>query len=298
MRLRAGALLPCRLGPAFYQWLGANSAFLNPVAAAQGLGGSLPPASAALVSSRPPAAWLRSQAAVAASAEPAEDPAAEPAAAEPGAAPAAGAAGDAMPPPSCPLRVPRHCWQCGTPLPEQQHFFCPSCDSIQPADPDPQYFPVFGLEPSFDVDVGGLERRYRDLQRRLHPDKFSTASELEREYSQQQAAVVNLAYEVLKRPLRRAHYILQERGLGACEGMTITDPELLTYVMEAREEVEAAARDPPALARLLDENRALEGRCVGQLARAFREGDLERVAELTTQLRYLTRIQEAIVERL
>jgi hypothetical protein len=32
--------------------------------------------------------------------------------------------------------------------------------------------------PSFSVDLGALETRYKDLQKQLHPDKFSTASEV------------------------------------------------------------------------------------------------------------------------
>jgi curved DNA-binding protein CbpA len=43
---------------------------------------------------------------------------------------------------------------------------------------------------------------------RLHPDRFGMASPLEREHAAQQAAAVNQAYDVLKRPLRRAHYIV------------------------------------------------------------------------------------------
>lgn len=35
------------------------------------------------------------------------------------------------------------------------------------------------------------------------------ASPLEKEYAHQQAAVVNAAYDVLKKPLRRAHYIVR-----------------------------------------------------------------------------------------
>ena len=42
-------------------------------------------------------------------------------------------------------------------------------------------------EPRFDVDLGDLERRYKALQRRLHPDKFSQASAFEQEYAHQQA---------------------------------------------------------------------------------------------------------------
>ncbi|KAL4437292.1 hypothetical protein ABPG75_004431 [Micractinium tetrahymenae] len=192
----------------------------------------------------------------------------------------------------------RTCWQCGTPLSAHDQFFCPECESVQPASGDPQYYQVFDLgEQRFDVDAPDLEQRYRALQRRLHPDKFSTASPLEQEYAHQQAAVVNQAYDVLKKPLRRAHYILNQAGLGACEGMTITDPELLMYVMEAREDVEGAA-DKAQLARLLDQNTALKDKCIQELATAFRAGDLLHAAELTTQLRYICRIREAIVEKL
>lgn len=67
-------------------------------------------------------------------------------------------------------------------------------------------------EPAFDVDPAALERQYKALQVRLHPDKYALASPLELEYAQQQAAVVNQAYDVLKKPLRRAHYIVSAVG--------------------------------------------------------------------------------------
>ena len=44
--------------------------------------------------------------------------------------------------------------------------------------------------------------------------------------------------------------------------MTITDPELLMSVMEAREEVEEAGSDRAALQPLLERMQALEASCV------------------------------------
>ena len=41
------------------------------------------------------------------------------------------------------------------------------------------------------------------------PPPVAAASPLEKEYAHQQAAVVNAAYDVLKKPLRRAHYIVR-----------------------------------------------------------------------------------------
>lgn len=181
-------------------------------------------------------------------------------------------------------------------------FFCPGCGSVQPANMDTasdQYFQMFGMdEPVFSLDPQQLEKTYKGLQRQLHPDKFSTASPLEKEYAHQQAAVVNAAYDVLKKPLRRAHYILNHEGFGACEGMTITDPELLMSVMEAREEVEEAGSDRAVLQPLLDRMQGLEAGCVQELAQAFAAGDLSHAAELTTQLRYICRIKEAILDKM
>lgn len=55
--------------------------------------------------------------------------------------------------------------------------------------------------------------------------------------------------------------------MGACEGMTITDPELLMRVMEAREEVEEAGDDQAQLQPLLDNMRGLHASTV-QVRRA------------------------------
>lgn len=38
--------------------------------------------------------------------------------------------------------------------------------------------------------------------------------------------------------------------------------------------------------------------CLKELVAAFRAGDMQHAAELTTQLRYICRIKEAIVEKM
>lgn len=39
----------------------------------------------------------------------------------------------------------RTCWQCGTRLTAHDLFFCPACESVQPASADTQYFQVFDM---------------------------------------------------------------------------------------------------------------------------------------------------------
>jgi hypothetical protein len=41
-------------------------------------------------------------------------------------------------------------------------------------------------QPRFDINAEDLEQRYKQLQRLLHPDKFSVGSQIEKEYSDHQ----------------------------------------------------------------------------------------------------------------
>lgn len=68
------------------------------------------------------------------------------------------------------------------------------------------HYAVLGLPlRHFDLTQTDLEARYKNLQRLLHPDKFSTKGQQERTYSDDQASLVNVAYHTLKDPLRYAH---------------------------------------------------------------------------------------------
>ena len=80
------------------------------------------------------------------------------------------------------------------------------------ADSAPSHFDLFELPVSFDIDIGRLDARYRELQRSLYPDRFVNAGDRERLQSVQQATQVNEAYRTLKDPLLRGRYLLQLGG--------------------------------------------------------------------------------------
>ena len=46
-----------------------------------------------------------------------------------------------------------------------------------------QYFNLFQLKPSFNIDTEALEQTYRALAARFHPDKFASASAFEQKTS-------------------------------------------------------------------------------------------------------------------
>ncbi|MDZ4262005.1 MAG: Fe-S protein assembly co-chaperone HscB, partial [Pseudomonadota bacterium] len=98
------------------------------------------------------------------------------------------------------------------------------------------YFELFGLPVSYDLDDNALTERYRDLQKVFHPDHFASASDQERRLSLQQAAQINSAYDTLRDPLARARYLLTLQGLEYNdESSTIRDMEFLEEQMELRE---------------------------------------------------------------
>ena len=105
-----------------------------------------------------------------------------------------------------------------------------------------------GLPAKYAVDPSRLEQGYRDLQSRVHPDRFAAATDADRRLAMQWATRANEAYSVLKDPLERARYLLQLKGYDTEEETnTAMPPDFLMQQMEWREAVaEARGRSDAA----------------------------------------------------
>jgi molecular chaperone HscB len=121
------------------------------------------------------------------------------------------------------------------------------------------HFQLFGMPERFAVDADALERRYRALQSEIHPDRFAAAAETERRLALQSSAQVNEAYRALRNPVDRAQYLLSLHGIDAmADNGSALSLEFLERQLERREAASDAfaARDAPALQRLLSDVRA------------------------------------------
>jgi molecular chaperone HscB len=155
------------------------------------------------------------------------------------------------------------CWSCekeagGDPL-------CGSCGAPQPVDAAADHFAVLGVERRHDLDVAALEARYKDLSRKLHPDRFAKADPRARRASLQRTVQLNEAWRALKEPLKRAEYLLELEGVklatddgGARSGGVAAPPALLMEILELREELGEARQvlDDAKVARMGDAMRA------------------------------------------
>lgn len=103
------------------------------------------------------------------------------------------------------------------------------------------YFSLFGLPLSYDMDTQQLDASYRKLQAEVHPDRFVTASSTERMHSMQLATQTNEAYRTLKHPTDRARYLLKLKGVDTQEENNTAMPmDFLMLQMEWREAMEEA----------------------------------------------------------
>lgn len=183
------------------------------------------------------------------------------------------------------------CWSCHGPV-AADALFCATCSAVQPPGTR-DHFARFGFAPTFDIDVATLEKRYFDLQRKLHPDRFATKTPRERAISQQQATSLNDAYETLADPLRRAAYIAHLHGIDILnEGCNqIADPVVLMEAMELREAV-ADANSVAQVDMIAGNAQADIDVCIAELSTAFAENDMDKVSRLTTRFKYLRKLIE------
>jgi len=128
------------------------------------------------------------------------------------------------------------CWSCereagGGPV-------CAACGAVQPPDVAADHFAVLGVDARFAIDLGDLEARYKDLSRRLHPDRFAKADPRARRASLERTVQLNEAWRTLRDPVRRVEYLLGRAGvkLAADE----LPPRMLAEILELREELAEA----------------------------------------------------------
>ncbi|XP_028069955.1 iron-sulfur cluster co-chaperone protein HscB homolog isoform X1 [Camellia sinensis] len=138
-------------------------------------------------------------------------------------------------------KVVIRCWNCTSVAQTAPFLSCENCRSVQPVVPSVDYFQIFGLEKKYEIEEGNLEGKYKDWQKKLHPDLVHSKSEREKEYAAEQSARVIDAYRTLANPLARAIYILKLEGVVVDEEGTISEPELLAEILEIREAVEETA---------------------------------------------------------
>lgn len=186
------------------------------------------------------------------------------------------------------------CWNCGE---KAAFLFCNSCRSIQPVDDSVDYFQIFGLEKKYEIDPGSLEGKYKDWQKKLHPDLVHNKSKKERDYAAEQSAKVTEACRTLTKRLSRAMYIMKLNGVNVNEEETITDPTLLMEIMELREAI-SEADDSTSLNQIRSQVQEKLKQWSDSFVEAFESQKFDDAVKCIQRMTYYERACEEILKKL
>jgi molecular chaperone HscB len=95
------------------------------------------------------------------------------------------------------------------------------------------FYQFFGLEPKLRLDLESLQKRFYELSRHWHPDRYTRKSASEQAEALEATSILNDGYRTLRDPVRRAEYLLKEQGFPIGEQRSKdVPPELLEEVFE------------------------------------------------------------------
>jgi molecular chaperone HscB len=159
------------------------------------------------------------------------------------------------------------------------------------------HFELFQLPARFDIDMNALDSAYREVQGRVHPDRFVNASDAEKRVAMQWATRANEAYQTLRNPQKRAQYLCEINGVDLqVESNTAMPMDFLMEQMELREALDDARADKDAAA--LD---AIDARLRGerksrlvQVGRLLDAGDYAQAAQGVRALMFLERFGDDV----
>jgi len=162
------------------------------------------------------------------------------------------------------------------------------------------FFEIFSLAQSWEVDIDQLDLRFRNLQQEFHPDRYASKSDFEQRLAMQTAATINQAYQTLKNPLLRAQYLLKLEGFDANQETHITaDSQFLMNQMLLREALSEAkfSEDPlKALASLSIE--ALENTAAlqSEFAQQYRANAYNKAFDTLAKMQFASKLVNDIAQ--
>ncbi len=162
------------------------------------------------------------------------------------------------------------------------------------------YFELFGLDMTFQLDKQVMQTRLKQLLTEFHPDRFVNADEQQKRLSVQQSSWLNQASQTLNNPVTRARYMLELKGVVLNdEAETTSDTVFLMEQIGLREQLESCrnANDPVACCDDIAEQLNTRARQLAdEFMQNFNNEKLEDARLTSRKMQFIHRIQEQVVE--
>lgn len=154
-------------------------------------------------------------------------------------------------------------------------------------------FALLGLSPGYEVDLAALEGAFFERSKQQHPDRAAGATAADRVAVLSRSRALNDAYQLLKKPVARAEYLLARAGVTIGDNERL-DPEFLMEILELREELAAAraAGNTELVGKLAGTMQARRGQALEALPALFAASDFAAIKDRLILLRYINRYLE------
>lgn len=160
------------------------------------------------------------------------------------------------------------------------------------------FFELFELPVSYEVDFNQVQQYYMALQKQVHPDKFANSSDQEKRLSMQQTSWINEAQSTLKDPVLRAIYLLKLKGTDInLENETTMDAAFLMQQLETRERLENVKKEDDPLAALDDMAKELKASTSSMMkgfAQSYEAGQIDDAREWIRKLQFMQKAKKEI----
>ena len=162
------------------------------------------------------------------------------------------------------------------------------------------FFELFNIEISVDINKSDLDEKVKILQNNFHPDKFTNGSDFEKRLALQISSYINDGYKVLGDIVLRVEYILKINNFNKDESTTINDIGFLQEQIMYNELIESLKENLEE--NIIDDN--LSGiklklkNTIDNIKLSYQDREFEDMWQNLSKLRfYINNINELIKMR-
>jgi len=159
------------------------------------------------------------------------------------------------------------------------------------------YFELFDLPVSLQVDRSALSKKYFELQKQFHPDFFTQEDEADQKDALEKSSMINKALKVLQQPDLTIQYVLQLKELLTENEKYELPPDFLMEMMELNErltEVDPETFKQEVAALETEQYAAVKGIIENYVDATITSDQLLKIKEYYFKKKYLHRILDRI----
>ncbi|RLA08365.1 MAG: Fe-S protein assembly co-chaperone HscB [Gammaproteobacteria bacterium] len=105
------------------------------------------------------------------------------------------------------------------------------------------YFYIFNLKPTCNIDLIKLKQLYQDLQKKYHPDNYATSTDETKQKAVHNSSLINIAYKTLNTPILKINHIFEIQGIDVKNDKNPIDIEFLSQHITLQDQISSSKKN-------------------------------------------------------